>query len=108
MRIHWCIVPVALGALVLAPARDAAAATYRGHSVDHLRYQGSVLNPDYGQFDDVELRFHGDQVFVYFRGGGRMVLNLEDEEITDAHRIPAHDLRRGVTWEVNAKDLGPH
>ena len=98
---------LALAALAAAWA-PAAAATYKGRNVDRLRYQGSILNPDYGQFDDVELRFHGDQVFVYFQGGGRLVLNLEDEEIADPHRIPAHDARRGVTWEVNAKDLGGH
>jgi len=108
MRAFRFTVLFALGILLAAGVTSAAAATYRGKSVDRLRYQGSILNADYGQYEDLDLKFHGDQIYVYFHGGGRIVLTLEDEEITDPHRIAAHDPRRGITWEVNVRDLGGH
>ena len=40
------------------------------------------------------------------RGGGRLVLILQDEEITDPHRIPADDPQRGIVWEISVTDLG--
>jgi hypothetical protein len=89
----------------LAAAREAPAATFQGRSVDGPRYQASVLNYDFGMLDGVEVRFQYDHAYVYVRGGVRLVLVLQDEEIADPHRIPADDPRRGVVWEINVKDL---
>ena len=92
-----------LGALIMtAPAR---CATYHGRSVDETRYQASILNNDYGQIDNVEVRFHGANAYVSVYGGARLVLILEDEEISDPRRIPAHDPRRGIMWEICVKDM---
>jgi hypothetical protein len=97
---------MALGGLLAAlPAGEAVAATFQGRIVDGPRYQASVLNHDFGMIDAVEVRFQNDHAYVYLRGGGRLVLFLQDEEITDPHRIPADDPRRGVVWEINVKDL---
>jgi hypothetical protein len=71
-----------------------------------VRYHGSILNADYGLADNVEIRFDGDRADVYLRGGGRLILILQSEDIADPHRIPADDLQRGIVWEINAKDLG--
>lgn len=98
------VVLAALAAVVAATASPAA--TYRGRSVDDRRYQGSILNYDYGLIDGVEVRFHAEHAFIYLRGGGRIVLILQDETITDPHRIPADDPQRGVVWEISVMDLG--
>jgi len=81
------------------------AATFQGRIVDGVRYQGSILNADYGLIDGVEIRFDGEQAYVYLRGGGRLVLLLQSEEIADPHCIPADDLQRGIVWELNVRDL---
>ena len=99
------IVCATLALLLAGLAGASRAATYRGRSVDHRRYQGSVLNSDYGLIDGVEVKFHGEHAFVYLRGGGRLVLILHDEDITDPHRIPADDPRRGTVWEISVTDL---
>jgi hypothetical protein len=91
--------------LALLAASTAHSATYQGRNVDGKRYQGSVLNNDYGLIDDVEIKFHGDHAYVYLHGGGRLVLILDEEEIVDPHRIPASDIKRGIVWEINVKDL---
>ncbi len=52
------------------------------------------------------MRFHAEHAFIYLRGGGRIVLILQDETITDPHRIPADDPQRGVVWEISVMDLG--
>jgi hypothetical protein len=86
-------------------ASPAGAATWRGHSVDGRRFAGSILNADIGKIDGVEIRFRDDHAYVNIRGYGRLVLILEDEEITDPHRILGDDLRRGVVWEIDVQDL---
>jgi hypothetical protein len=86
-------------------AVEARAATFQGKSVDGRRYQASVLNQDYGLIDGVEVRFQSEHAYVYLRGGGRLVLILQDEDIADPHCIPADDPRRGIVWELNVKDL---
>ncbi len=86
-------------------AEPAAAATFQGRSVDGRRYQASVLNPDYGMIDGVEVRFQGEHAYVYLHGGGRLILILQDEEIADPRCILADDPRRGIVWELRVKDL---
>jgi hypothetical protein len=90
---------------VLLSVGEASAATFQGKSVDGRRYQASILNPDYGLIDGVEVRFQSEHVYVYLRGGGKLVLILQEEEIADPRRIPADDIRRGIVWEINVKDL---
>jgi hypothetical protein len=100
------ILAAMLATLAVGLAATASAATYRGRSVDGRRYQGSVLNYDYGMIDGVEVKFHAEHAFVYLHGGGRLVLILQDEDITDPHRIPADDPQRGIVWEISLTDLG--
>jgi hypothetical protein len=100
------ILSVILASLALGLVAGASsAATYHGRSVDGRRYQGSILNYDYGLIDGVEVKFHAEHAFVYLRGGGRVVLILQDEDIADPHRIPAEDPQRGVVWEISVTDL---
>jgi hypothetical protein len=89
----------------LLAVEEARAATFQGRSVDGRRYQASVLNHDLGLIDNVEVRFQSERAYVYLRGGGCLVLFLQDEDIADPRRIPADDPRRGVVWEINVKDL---
>ena len=106
MHRNRSIVLAGAGLLVaLLAAAGATAATFQGRSVDGRRYQASVLNPDYGLIDGVEVRFQSEHAYVYLHGGGRLVLILEDEDIADPRRIPADDPRRGIVWEINVKDL---
>lgn len=96
----------ALGLLAgLLAAGPALPATYQGRNLDGKRFQASILNQDYGLVDNVEVKFHDEHAYVYLRGGWRLVLILQEEEITDPHHIPADDLRRGITWEINLKEL---
>ena len=107
MSHHPNLAPAAAGLLLVALlAAPAWPATFQGRSLDGRRYQGSILNSDYGLIDGVEIKFHDEHAFVYLHGGGRIVLILEDEEITDPHRIPASDPLRGIVWEISVKDLG--
>ena len=89
----------------LLAVEEVSAATFQGRSVDGRRYQASVLNQDYGLIDGVEVRFQSEHAFVYLRGGGKLVLILQDEDIADPRRIPADDPQRGIVWEINVKDL---
>jgi len=91
-----------LGPSIAAPA---SAAYYQGRSVDNHRYRCNVLNNDYGLYDNVEIKFQGDRAYITFASGGRLILNLDEEEIVDPHAIPANDPRRGIQWEINVKDL---
>jgi hypothetical protein len=104
-RILAVLVASLTTALVVA---SSSAASFRGRSVDERRYQGSVLNYDYGLIDGVEVKFHAEHAYIYLRGGGRLVLILQDETIADPHRIPADDPLRGVVWEISVTDLGAH
>jgi len=92
-------------AAILAAA-PAGAASYRGKNIDGQRYQSSILHPDFGLYDGVEVKFDGETAYVYFHGGGRLVLTLQDPEIVDLRHIPADDPRRGITWEIRVKELG--
>jgi hypothetical protein len=91
--------------MALLAVEEVSAATYQGRNVDGRRYQGSVLNHDFGLIDGVEVQFQSEHAFIYLHGGGKLVLILQDEEITDPRRIPADDPRRGIVWEINVKDL---
>lgn len=103
------ILTVVLAALAVGLAATASpAATYRGRGVDERSYRGSILNYDYGLIDNVEVRFHSEHAYVQLHGGGRLVLILQDEDIADPRRIPADDPLRGIVWEINLTDLGPH
>jgi hypothetical protein len=101
--------PIALAVLGLLTGALAASvalpATYHGRDLDGRRYQASVLNADFGQIDNAEVRFQGDHAYVYIHGRTRLLLILEDEEIVDPHRIPAEDPRHGITWEIDLKEL---
>lgn len=90
---------------VSSPA-PASAARFHGKSVDGPRFHGSIINHDFGSFDDLEFRFQGETAYVYFPTGGRMVLILEDEEIANPRAISAHDPRRGIMWEIDVIDMG--
>jgi hypothetical protein len=89
----------------LLAVEGASAATFQGRNVDDKRYQGSVLNSDYGLIDGVEVRFQSEHAYVYLRGGGKLVLILQEEDIADPRRIAADDPLRGIIWEISVKDL---
>lgn len=100
-----CVLGVAL-AVAWGPA---SAAVYRESSVDGRRYRGTLHHADYGRYENAEIRFRGEHVYVHFVQGGRLVLVLEDEDIQDPHEIMAYDPRRGITWELDVKDMaGDH
>lgn len=94
--------------LIVALSAPLGAASYEGRNVDDRRYHASIVNYDYGAYENVEVRFQGDHAFVYFAGGGKLVLILREEEIIDPHEILADDPLRGVIWEIDVKDLVAH
>jgi hypothetical protein len=85
--------------------QGACAATFQGRNVDGRRFQASILNYDYGLIDAIEVSFDAERAYIYLRGGGKLVLILQDEDIADPHCIRADDHRRGVVWEINVKNL---
>lgn len=100
-RFVSCLPALAL----LAVASPLGAASYQGHNVDSRRYHATVANSDYGTYENVEVKFQDDHAFVYFSRGGRLVLILREDEIVDPHEIIADDPLRGITWEIDVKDL---
>ena len=75
---------------------SAARALGAAQPVAAAQYQGLLQDIAGGQ---------DEHAFVYLHGGGRLVLVLQDEDITDPHCIPADDPRRGIVWEIRVKDL---
>ncbi len=98
---HACFVLAAL-ALLLPAALSAA--TFRGRPVDDRWYEGRAVSTTYGAYE-CRIKFHGDQVYLRL-GGVQIVGVLEDEAISNAHEIIAHDPRRGVDWTIDCFDLG--
>jgi hypothetical protein len=95
---------LALLAIHVAPP-DAAAAHFRGRSVDGHWYGGDLSHPDFGTVRNVQVRFDGDRVLIGLPGGGQLTCHLEDEEITDPDEIPCHDYRRGIVWLLDVHGL---
>ncbi len=104
-RNRWTALSCAGVLVALLAVRGASAATFQGRNVDGRRFQASILNYDYGLVDPVEVRFQAEHAYVYLRGGGRLMLVLQDEDIADPRCIRADDPRRGVVWEIHVKDL---
>ena len=98
---------LALG-LIAAVAAPLGAASFQGRNVDGRRYHASIVNFDYGAYDNVEVKFQGDHAYITFERGGRLVLILNNEEIEDPHSITADDPLRGIVWEIDVKDLVAH
>ena len=92
-------------AISLSSTAPASAAYYQGKSVDDHHYRGTVSNNDYGVYNNVEIKFQGDRAYITLPSGGRLILNLDEEEIVDPHAIGARDPRRGIQWEIDVKDL---
>jgi hypothetical protein len=95
----------ALAAAALALAGPAQAAHYRGRNVDDHTFHGRAFTNDYGRFEHLEIRFQSDRAILLFPSGLRIVLALEDEEITDPRSIPAYDHKRGIRWEIDVIDM---
>ncbi len=97
---------LAAAALSLPPATAGEAAEYQGRIVDGRTYHGTASTNDFGRFEGLEIRFQGDRAYLQVPAGGRIVVTLDDEHITDPHAIPAYDHRRGIRWEIEVLDLG--
>lgn len=94
---------LALALGLAAAAVPAAAATYKGRSVDERRYTGSVHSDLVGTLQGVQIRFNGPMIFV--GATGQLVLEMRDEVITDPREIEAYDHRRGILWVVEVIDI---
>lgn len=92
---------VLLAALLPAAA---SAATWKGRSVDGQRFNASITHDDFGAISNVDVKFSGHDVTVYVRSS-QLYLVLDDEEITDPRHISARDNRRGITWEIDVRNL---
>jgi hypothetical protein len=91
-------------AISLSSAAPASAAYYQGKSVDDHHYRGTVSNNDYGVYNNVEIRFQGDRAYITLASGGRLILNLDEERSSTLTRSP-RAIRRGISWEIDVKDL---
>lgn len=92
--------------LIALLASSAAAAQFRGHSVDGRWLSGDLSHPDFGTFRNVSVRFQDDRVMIQFPGGGQLNCHLEEEVIVDPHEIPCRDYRRGIVWNLSVDGLG--
>lgn len=99
-------VALAVSTALILVASSAAAASFRGKSVDGHWYAGDISHPDIGTFRNVAVRFEGDRVMIQFAGGGQINAHLDDEQISDPHEIPCRDYRRGIVWELSVHGLG--
>ncbi len=89
-------------ALMLPAA--ASAATWKGRSVDGPRFNASIVHDDFGAIPNVDVKFSGHDLTVYLRST-QLYLVLDDDEIADPRHIMARDNRRGITWEVDVRNL---
>jgi hypothetical protein len=87
----------------LLPAASSAA-TWKGHSVDGPRFSATLVHDDFGAISNVEVKFSGCDVTVYAHAS-QLYLVLDDEEISDPRHIMARDNRRGITWEIDVRNL---
>jgi hypothetical protein len=101
LRPTHALVALALGLLLPAVL---SAATFKGRPVDGRWYDGRAVSTTYGAYD-CRIQFNGDRVYLQM-GGVQVVGMLEEEVITDAHEIHAHDPRRGVDWTIDCYNLG--
>jgi len=92
-------------ALTLGLVTAASAATYHGKPVDSRWYTGKVVSTTFGGYDNVQVRFEGERVYIKI-GGTQIVAFLEEEAIHDPHDIACHDPKRGVNWVLSVYDLG--
>ncbi len=100
------IVRIALTlALGLGLVPLATAATYKGKRVDARWYSGKAISTTYGGYDNVQIKFEGERVYIRV-GGQQIVAFLEEESIRDPHEIACNDPKRGVNWVLSVYDLG--
>lgn len=92
-------------ALSLGLAPLATAATYKGKHVDARWYAGKAVSTTYGGYDNVQIKFEGERVYIKV-GGQQIVAFLEEESIHDPHEIACNDPKRGVNWVLSVYDLG--
>lgn len=92
-------------ALTLGLATSSSAATYKGRHVDARWYSGKAVSTTYGGYDNVQIKFEGERVYIKV-GGQQIVAFLEEESIHDPHEIACNDPKRGVNWVLSVYDLG--
>lgn len=92
-------------ALSLGLVPLAMAATYKGKHVDARWYSGKAVSTTYGGYDNVQIKFEGERVYIKV-GGQQVVAFLEAESIHDPHEIECNDPKRGVNWVLSVYDLG--
>ncbi len=92
-------------ALSLGLVPLALAATYKGKLVDARWYAGKAVSTTYGGFDNVQIKFEGERVYIKV-GGQQIVAFLEEESIHDPREITCNDPKRGVNWVLSVHGLG--
>lgn len=97
------ILSAAILCLLLVP--PVFGATYKGKGVDSRWYSGKAVSTTYGGYDDVQIKFQGERVYIKV-GGSQIVAFLEDEAISDPHGIECNDPKRGVNWVLTVRNLG--
>lgn len=96
----------AVVAVALCAVGAAGAATYKGRNVDDHWFQGRVVNNDFGAYD-VQVRFREDRAQVKFvQYNFQMEGFLEEEVISDPHRITVYDPLHGVYWTLDVFNFG--
>jgi hypothetical protein len=102
MRSRILLLVAACGLAAVA----ANAAVYKGRQVDGRWFEGRVVSDDFGAYD-CQVRFSGDRAMVRLTNYNLQVEGfLEDEAITDPHRILLHDPKRGMYWTLDVFNFG--
>jgi hypothetical protein len=81
------------------------AAEFRGRVIDRRTWHCDATTNDFGVFRDCEVRFDGERAYVVLPHGVRLVLILDEENISDPHSVGAYDHKRGIRWELDVYDL---
>lgn len=97
-----CVLALAAGASFVAPA---SAADYGGRCVDGKYFNASAAASPYGTFEDVQVKFQGERVYIRFPHGLQIIAILEDERIDDPHEVIAQDDKRDLTWVLDVRGL---
>lgn len=105
LRIPAVVTAVTMVVLVVGSAASLCAATYKGKPVDRRWYSGKAVSTTYGGYDNVQVKFEGERVYIKV-GGTQIVAFLDEETITDPHEIGCNDPKRGVNWVLSVYDLG--
>jgi hypothetical protein len=84
---------------------SALSATYRGKSIDGKRYNAEIYSYGTSKYYDVAVSFKGSDCTIHWSNGGRITIDLDDEDIEDPHDISAFDYKKATYYDIDLVDF---